>query len=170
MPVSLVQRHGGHSGDMHHGDLSVPASGAETMMQTQSGHLGKRFHEKRHPTEPSLKASAGVSGRGEGALGELPADENGWSQGRVCDGSGAWREAGSMTSRMLHRDSCFSPARPGGDKERFSASITRPNFCLCGEAWGKTSWESGGTSQITHKGCQSRGGCGRAVKAKTGRA
>lgn len=99
-------------------------------MLTQSGHLGKCFHEKRHPTEPSLKASAGVSGRGEGALGELPAGENGWSQGHVCDGSGAWREAGSMTSRMLLRDSCFSPGRPGESQARFSASITRPNFCL----------------------------------------
>lgn len=50
-------------------------------------------------TKPTvLKNSVGVSRRGEGTLGELPAARNGWSKGCMLEdgGSGACREAGRM--------------------------------------------------------------------------
>lgn len=53
----------------------------------------------------------GVSCRVKGALGELPADQKGWSRGHVCeDGGGQPGE----TQQAQPRESCFSLGRPGG--------------------------------------------------------
>lgn len=62
-------------------------------------------------TKPTvLKNSVGVSRRGEGTLGELPTARNGWSEGCMLEdgGSGACREAGRMSVRVLHREKPFT--------------------------------------------------------------